>query len=148
MDLIESLNMVRRIENLPEINDRLDKAIIYAVYEYYRELFELEELEGEFSTGTDLDFEKLDKHLKDKEVIHQKFWCNQSPFYEPNSISSTPQHSWKYVSDIEVMRNGDDENNLFIFKAKYDEPSHPVAAQRAYLLKAVGESFKIEHAFF
>lgn len=148
MDIDDALGMIRRIENLPEIYNRIERAVCAVVHSYYQEMLELEKLDAEIMSSPGYDRSKLDLNLQQKSEIYNKYWCNSSSYYQPCSSSSSPEHLWDCLSEIEILQNGDDENSLYIFKAKSTDPDHGSVTQKAFVLKLVKGDIYIEHEFF
>lgn len=146
MDIIEAMNMMRRFESLPEIYLAADKAVIQTVHAYFAELYETEVRDKlAMESGNDYS-DYMSESIKEKTAIHKKYWSNPALFYVPCSISSDPRHDWKLLSNIEIFRNDDDDNQLFIFSAKYPY-STGTPSNRVYVLKAVDGALKFEHEF-
>ncbi|WP_435274324.1 hypothetical protein ACMAZF_13510 [Psychrobium sp. nBUS_13] len=148
MNINEALEWVKRIENLPDIYSAIEDAVIAVINSYYLELIEVEKLEAEIISKKEYEERSLDIHMATKRKIHSKYWSNSAGFYQPCSTSSHPDHVWEALSDIEVYQNGDDDNQLFIFRGKYKDPSHGVVTMRVYILKRFWNELKIEHEFY
>ncbi|WP_417526549.1 hypothetical protein [Marinomonas shanghaiensis] len=148
MDLEDAFNLINRIENLPQIYDEIEKAICSVVHSYFQELLEVEEQEAVIMGKENYERSELTPYLNKKSEIHNKYWSNSAKFYQPCSSSSSPEHIWECLSDIEVLQNGDDENNLYIFKAKSKNPDNGLLTNKAFLLKLEDDKLLIEHEFF
>jgi len=146
MDIIEAMNMMRRLESLPEIHSAADKAVIQTIHAYFSELYETEIHDKSVMESGNDDSEYLSRAIAEKTAIHKKYWCNPALFYVPCSISGEPRHDWSLINNIEIFRNDDDDNQLFIFSAKYPY-SWGGISNRVYVLKAVDGELKIEHSF-
>lgn len=148
MEIRDALNLINRIENLPEIYNKIEMAVCAVIHSYFDEMLEVEKKESVVMERGDYDSDELNLFLDQKKSIHDKYWSNQSIYYRPCSSSSEPRHVWAYLCDIEVLQNGDDENSLFIFKANYKKSESSTKIIKAFILKASGSSLKIEHEFF
>lgn len=147
MNIIEAMNMIRRLELLPEINDAEDQAVIRTLHSYFSEMYEIELCDkSAIENGADLS-DYGSKSIDEKTAIHEKYWSNNALFYVPCSVSGDPDHDWNLLSGIEIFRNGDDDNHLYIFSAKYTKPWEGVT-NLVYMLKDVDGVLKIEHYFF
>jgi hypothetical protein len=146
MNIIEAMNMIRRLKSLPDIYLAADKAVIHTVHDYFNEMYEIElRYKSALENGEDI-FSAMSISIDEKTVIHKKYWSNFALFYVPCSASSDPEHKWNLLSNIEIFRNEDDDNQLFIFSAKYPSPFGS-ATNRIYVLKAVDGVLKFEHKF-
>lgn len=146
MDLINAINMMRRLESLPEIYRAADKAVVQTVHAYFAELYETEVRDKFAMENGRHDSEYLNRSITEKIVIHKKYWSNPALFYIPCSISGDPDHDWSLLSSIEIFRNDDDDNHLFIFSAKYPYATGSLS-NRVYMLKMVDGALKFEHQF-
>lgn len=146
MDIIEAMNMVRRIENLSEIHQASDKAVIRTVHRYFYELHEIEKNDEAYFQSESHDKDYALTSIENRKVIHKRFWANHSVFYEPCSLSSMHWYDWDKVAQVEIQRNDDDENQLFLFIAKYNM-SDTAIMNRTYLLKQYDKALLIEHEF-
>ncbi len=148
MELSKALRLIDRIKNLPEIHDQIERAVLAVIYSYYEEILHVELEEANIMAHEDLGRHDLDKLISAKKIIHEKYWSNLASFYQPCSSSSQPDHIWSNFSDIKIFQNGDDENSLFLFTAKYTNSGVNTTSSRAYLLKLNEGKLKIEHTFF
>ncbi len=146
MNIIEAMNIMRRLNSLPEIYLSLDKAVIQTVHAYFAEMYEIELRDKSFIESGREDSGYLSKSVAEKVVIHERYWSNPAQFYVPCSISGDPRHNWELISDVEIFRNDDDENQLFIFAAKYPYPMGGLSS-RVYMLRLLNEQLKFEHKF-
>ncbi len=146
MDIIEAMNMVRRIENLSEICQASDKAVIRTVHEYFSELHAIEKNDEVYFQAESRDENYVPNSIANKIAIHKRYWANPSIFYEPCSLSSMPRYDWNKVTEVQIQRNDDDENQLFLFIAKYSM-SETALMNRTYLLKQYDQTLLIEHEF-
>ncbi|WP_041825600.1 hypothetical protein [Laribacter hongkongensis] len=146
MDIIESMNMMRRLESLPEIYDAEDQSIIRTLHSYFSEMYEIELRDKSAIESGEKSSDYLSKSISEKTVIHKKYWSNPALYYVPCSICGEPKHVWSLLTNIEIFRNGDDENHLFIFSAKHPN-SWGGVNNLVYLLKVVDGAIKIEHEF-
>ncbi|HHV48206.1 MAG TPA: hypothetical protein GXX56_04480 [Rhodocyclaceae bacterium] len=146
MDIIEAMNMMRRLESLPEIYDAEDKAVIRTLHSYFSEMYETE-LRDKSAMESGEDYSSYASgSIAEKVAIHERYWSNPALFYVPCSISGDPAHNWELLTGIEIFRNGDDDNRLFIFSAKYPY-SWGGISNRVYVLKVVDGVLKLEHQF-
>lgn len=146
MDIIEAMNMMRRLESLPEIYDAEDQAVIRTLHSYFAEMYEIE-LRDKSAIESGVDFsDYASTSIAEKTAIHERYWSNPALFYVPCSVSSAPEHDWKLLTGIEIFRNGDKDNRLFIFSAKYPY-SWGGISNRVYVLKVVDGVLKLEHKF-
>ena len=148
MEISDALKMIDRINHLPEIYDQLEKVALAVIHSYYNEILTAELEEAKTMNGDQYDNEDLGRLIEQKKLIHAKYWSNPAGFYQPCSSSSEPDHVWSNFSEIEILQNGDEENSLFIFKAKYTDQDFNLTTNRAYILRLNGTLMKIEHAFF
>lgn len=148
MDLKDALRLVERLENLPELHERIERAVCAVVHSYFQEMLEVEKLEAKIMEATDRDYDALDPLLEQKEEIHKKYWSNPSEFYLPCSASSHPEHLWDGLSNIEVLQNGDDDYPLFVFKADSKDPTHGLITKKAFILRLDDGHLRIEHELF
>lgn len=148
MEIRDALNLIHRIENLPEIYNKIEMAVCSVIHSYFDEMLEVEKKESAVMGREDYSSDEMNSFLDQKRSIHDKYWSNHSAYYQPCSSSSEPRHVWAYLCDIEVLQNGDDENSLFIFKANYKKPDSSTKIAKAFILKESGSSLKIEHEFF
>ncbi|WAJ38469.1 hypothetical protein OU800_04315 [Pseudomonas sp. GOM7] len=148
MEIRDALNLIHRIENLPEIYNKIEMAVYSVIHSYFDEMLEVEKKESAIMEREDYSFDELSSFLDQKRSIHDKYWSNPSEYYRPCSSSSEPRHVWAYLCDIEVLQNGDDENSLFIFKANYKKTGDSTKVVKAFILRVSGSSLKIEHEFF
>ncbi|WP_325892440.1 hypothetical protein [Grimontia sp. NTOU-MAR1] len=148
MDINDALNMIRRLENLPEIYDQIERAVCGVVHSYFQDMLEVERLEAEIMSSSDYNRDELEPHLEKKAEIHKKYWSNSSPFYQPCSSSSSPEHIWECLSDIEILQNGDDDCSLYIFKANLKDPDHGLVSKKAFILKLKEGHLYIGHELF
>jgi len=148
MDINDALNMIRRIENLPEFYDQTEQAVCAVVHSYFQEILAVEKLEAEIMSSPDYNRDDLDPHLEKKAEIRKKYWSNPPQFYHPCSSSSSPEHLWECISDIEVLQNGDDENSLYIFRANSKDPDHGLVTKKAFILKLKEDHLYTEHELF
>ncbi|WP_394233361.1 hypothetical protein [Pseudomonas anguilliseptica] len=148
MEIRDALNLIHRIENLPEIYNKIEMAVCSVIHSYFDEMLNIEKKESAIMEREDYRSDELSPFLDQKRSIHDKYWSNPSAYYRPCSSSSEPRHVWAYLCDIEVLQNGDDENSLFIFKANYKKPDSSTKIVKAFILKISGSSLKIEHEFF
>jgi len=148
MNINDAHEWIKRIENLPNTKSAIEDAVIGVINRYYSELIEIERLEAVIVSSEDFDYSVLDIHLKSKTLIHNNYWSNSAEFYQPCSASCHPEHVWEALSDIEIYQNGDDDNQLFIFRGKYTDPSHGLVTKRVYVLKRFDNELKIEHEFY
>jgi hypothetical protein len=146
MDIIEAINMMRRLESLPEIYSSTEKAVIKAIHAYYSELFEIEKADILYFESGEKEEGYSRKSIARKIEVHKRYWSNHALFYEPCSLSSDPKHDWSRVSEIEILRNDDDDNQLFLFTAKYKSTSG-TKLNLSYLLKTINGNLFIEHSF-
>lgn len=146
MNIIEAMNMMRRLESLPEIYREADKAVINTVHAYFSELYEIEIRDKSVIESGNDDSDYLSKSVAEKTAIHKKYWSNPALFYVPCSMSSDPQHDWNLISKVEIFRNDDDDNQLFIFSAKYPY-SWGGTSNRVYVLRVLDGELKFEHVF-
>lgn len=146
MNITDALNLMRRLESLPAIYEAADLAVIGTVKAYYAELFETElRDQARYAAGTD-DRAAMRQSIEDKRAVHSKYWSNPALFYQPCSTSSDPSHDWSRISDIQVFRNEDDDNRMFIFAARY-RMSERTQVNHVYVLRQVEDALKIEHSF-
>jgi len=148
MEISDALKMIDRINHLPEIYDQIEKAVLAVMYSYYNEILTVELDEAKVMNTDEYDEKDLSHLIEQKKQIHAKYWSNLAGFYQPCSSSSEPDHVWSNFSEMEILQNGDDENSLFIFKAKYTDQEFNLTTNRAYLLRLSGTLLKIEHTFF
>ncbi len=148
MEIRDALNLIHRIENLPEIYNKIELAVCAVIHSYFDEMLEVEEKESAVMEREDYNSDELNLFIDQKRSVHDKYWSSQSIYYRPCSSSSEPKHVWAYLCDIEVLQNGDDENSLFIFKANYKKSETSTKIIKAFILKISGSSLKIEHEFF
>ena len=148
MNINEALDWVKRIENLPDIYSAIEDAVIAVVHSYYSELIEVEKLEAAIISRNDYEDQQLIGHMEKKKEIHERYWSNLAAFYQPCSSSSHPNYIWEALSDIEVYQNGDDDNQLFIFRGKYKDTNQGVVTLRVYVLKQTNNELKIEREFY
>lgn len=146
MDIIEAVNMMRRLQSLPEIYLAADKAVFQTVHAYFSELYQTEVRDKSVMESGEDYSEYCSRSIAEKTVIHRKYWSNPALFYVPCSISGDPRHDWSLLSNIEIFRNDDDDNRLFIFSAKYPFPSGGLS-NRVYMLRVVDGVLKFEHKF-
>lgn len=92
MNIIEAMNMMRRLESLPEIYRETDKAVINTVHAYFSELYEIEIRDKSVIESGNNDSDYLSKSVAERTAIHKKYWSNPALFYVPCSMSSDPQH--------------------------------------------------------
>ncbi|PTT92297.1 hypothetical protein DBR42_02235 [Pelomonas sp. HMWF004] len=140
------MNMMQRLQSLPEIHLAADKAVVQTVHAYFAELYETEVRDKSVMESGEDHSEYLSQSIAEKTVIHRKYWSNPALFYVPCSISGAPRHNWSLLSNIEIFRNDDDDNRLFIFSAKYPFPSGGLS-NRVYMLRVVDGALKFEHEF-
>ena len=146
MEIIEAMNMVRRLESLPEIYDAEDRAVIRALHSYFTEMYAIE-LRDKSAIESGVDFsDYASTSIAEKTAIHERYWSNSALFYVPCSVSGDPEHNWNLLTGIEIFRNGDDDNRLFIFSAKYPY-SWGGIGNRVYVLRGVDGVLKLEHQF-
>ncbi|MDH0097251.1 hypothetical protein L1F06_016085 [Ectopseudomonas hydrolytica] len=148
MEIRDALNLIHRIENLPEIYNKIEMAVCSVIHSYFDEMLEVEKKESAVMGRENYSSDELNSFLDQKRSIYDKYWSNHSAYYQPCSSSSEPRHVWAHLCDIEVLQNGDDENPLFIFKANYKKPDSSTKIAKAFILKESGSSLKIEHEFF
>lgn len=148
MEISDALRLIDRIQNLPEIYGRIERAVFSVIHSYYGEILHVELEEAKIMESDDFKHNELDKFVEAKKLIHSKYWSNLAVFYQPCSSSSQPDHVWSNLSGIEILQNGDNDNSLFIFKAKYTNSETKLVTDRAYLLKLTDGELKIEHTFF
>ena len=148
MEISDALKIIDRINHLPEIYEQIEKAVLAVMYSYYNEILTVELDEAKIMNGDEYGNEDLNPLIGQKKLIHAKYWSNLAGFYQPCSSSSEPEHVWSNLSEIEILQNGDDDNPLFIFKAKYTDQDFNLTTNRAYLLRLSGTLLKIEHTFF
>ena len=148
MEVSEALSLIDRLKNLPDLYDRIEAAVCGLVHRYYDELFEVEKLEAEIIDSVGFDNDRLPALLNRKSEIHEKYWSNKSPYYQPCSAGNTPGHVWDSLANIEVLQNGDDENSLYIFKARKLCPDGSQGTSVAFILKLVEDQLFIDHEFF
>ncbi|MFC3153478.1 hypothetical protein ACFOEK_20730 [Litoribrevibacter euphylliae] len=148
MEISDALKLIDRINNLPEIYDQIERAVIATMHSYYSEILNIEMEEAKIMEGEDYNHDELAPLIENKKSIHEKYWSNPAGFYQPCSSSSSPDHIWNNLSSIEILQNGDDELPLFLFKANYTDQDINLTTNRAYLLKLRGTQLKIEHTFF
>ena len=146
MDIIEAINMMRRLESLPEIYSFTEKAVIKTLHAYYAEVFEIEKADTLYFESEEKEEGYSTKAIERKIEVHKRYWSNHALFYEPCSVSSEPRHDWSRISEIEILRNDDDDNQLFMFTAKYKSTSG-TKLNLAYLLKNINGDIFIEHSF-
>ena len=147
MDIIEATNMMRRLECLPDIHKAEDVAIIRTLHAYFNELYAIE-LQDKAYADKGVEDEAYEQQSLDKKTeVHEKYWSNQSEFYQPCTIMNQPRHNWDHISHISILRNNDEENELFIFTAKYRESKGKSASNIGYLLAFVDDQLMIEHKF-
>ena len=114
MEIREALSLIDRLQNLPDLYDRIEVAVCGLVHRYYDELYEVEKIEAEIIDAVGFRDERLSALLNKKVEIHEKYWSNKSPFYKPCSAGNSPEHVWDTLADIEILQNGDDDNSLYI----------------------------------
>ena len=148
MEISEALSLIDRLQNLPDLYDRVEAAVCGVVHRYYDELFEVEKIEAEIIDSVGFDDERLPVLLKKKSAIHEKYWSNKSSYYKPCSAGNTPDHVWNSLAAIEILQNGDDENSLYIFKAKKLRGDGSLGVSVSFILKLVDNQLFIEHEFF
>jgi hypothetical protein len=148
MEVSEALSLISRLKNLPDLYDRIEVAVCGLIHRYYDELFELEKSEAEIIDSVGFDDDRLPALLSRKSEIHEKYWSNKSIFYKPCSAGNTPDHVWDSLTNIEVLQNGDDDNSLYIFKARKLRPDGSLGTSVAFILKLVEDQLFIEHQFF
>jgi len=146
MDIIEAMNMMRRFENLPEINLASDRAVIKTLNSYFSELHETEKDDEAYFQADSRSEEYKQNSIAKKIEIHKRYWSNHSTFYEPCSLSSMARYDWEKITDVLIQRNDDDDDQLFLFIAKYNM-TDTTKMDRTYLLKKFDGKLLIEHAF-
>lgn len=146
MNIIDAMNMVRRLESLPEIYLAADKAVIQTVHAYFAEMYETELRDKAFFESGENVLDYMSISIDEKIVIHKKYWSNSALFYVPCSTSSDPAHNWNLLTNVEIFRNDNDDNQLFIFSAKYPFPSG-TASNRVYVLRLINGVLMFEHKF-
>jgi hypothetical protein len=148
MEVSEALKLIDRLNNLPEIYDRVETAVCGIVHRYYSEMYAVEVAEAEIINKTGFGAEKLSSLLDKKRDIHKKYWSNQSSFYTPCSAGSDPERIWETLTNIEVLQNGDAENSLYIFSAKQLSEDGSLGVSVAFQIKLIDGELFIEHEFF
>lgn len=146
MDAIESINLIRRLQSLPEINSAIEKSIVRFMHSYLNEMYEIEKDDIEYYKNKNRDPKYSDVSISRKIEVHKKYWSNHGVFYMPCSIGSEPDHDWEKISDISIQKNDDDDNNLFLFISRYQRSSSR-KINFTYLLKRNNGNFSIEHRF-
>lgn len=86
MNIIEAMNMMRRLESLPEIYRETDKAVINTVHAYFSELYEIEIRDKSVIESGNNDSDYLSKSVAERTAIHKKYWSNPALFYVPCSM--------------------------------------------------------------
>ena len=149
MDIEQAINLINRLNNLDHIYDEKQKMITAFMHEYFSEMLKIEKLEADIYTHNEgkvrEDRKSTLAYIKDKELIHNKYWSNFSPYYTPCSSSSEPEHNWEKISEIEIMETGDDDNPQFLFICNYQDAT---LVRKAFLIKIANSRLSIEHEFF
>lgn len=86
--------------------------------------------------------------LDAKQNVHREYWCNLSPYYDPNSIGSEADHDWRQVKNTMVLRTGDDDEPRFLLVFSYHLESGGIQVARALAMREVNGHLKIEHEYF
>ena len=147
MDIIETTNMQRRLECLPDIHKAEDVAVIKTMHAYFSEMYAIE-LDDKAYCETKTEDEAYEEaSIKRKMEVHEKYWSNMSEFYFPCAVMDQPSHNWECVNHIVILRNNDEENELFLFTAKYREQKGKPAPHIAYLLMFTDDQLMIEEKF-
>ena len=72
MDINDVLSITRRLENLPEIYDQIERAVYAVVHSYFQDMLNVEKLEAEIMSSPDRDSDELDSHIERMVEIHKK----------------------------------------------------------------------------
>ena len=151
MKIKDVLNIFDRLVELPQMNSDLENAIVCLMKLYFSEMQEIEleydRIRKELGLYSDEASAEMKKLIEKKLKLHKKFWSNQERYYQPLSLG-TCNYTWSGFQEIEVLQNGDDNNQLFLFKAKYIDKKNGNNENIAYLLKLTKSSLSIEHCFF
>lgn len=147
MDIIEATNMQRRLECLPDIHKAEDIAVIETMHAYFSGLYAIELDDKAYCAAKTEDETYEEASIQRKMEVHGKYWSNMSEFYFPCAVLDQPNHNWECISHIVILRNNDEDNELFLFTAKYKEPKGKAASQVAYLLMFTDDQLMIEEKF-
>ncbi len=147
MDIIETTNMARRLECLPDIHKAEDIAVIRTLHAYFNEMHAIDRDDKVYLDKGIVDEAYEQESLSRKMEVHEKYWSNPSEFYLPCDIAAPMHHNWECLSHITILRNNDETNELFVFTAQYREKKGRAAFGIGYLLKFTDDQLMIEHAF-
>lgn len=150
MKLTDMFNMMQRLRAGPVELSAEDQGIVGLMEKYFSEMYEIEK-EDEGKAGrresSEAMLKRLDASIKRQKEVHARYWCNNSPFYEPSSTTTDPDHDWKRVTSIKVLRNGDDNGPLFLFVFGYMDTNIKESRLHCYGIRVVGGEPKIEHLY-
>lgn len=150
MKLTDMFNMMQRLRAAPVRLSAEDQAIVGFMESYFAEMYAIEkEEEGKVGRreSSETMLKRLDASIERQKNVHVRYWCNNAPFYQPSSTTSDPDHDWKRVTSIKVLRNGDDNAPLFLFVFGYLDTNINEPRLHCYAIRAVEGKPKIEHRY-
>lgn len=140
----EVIDFVDGINSIPAQAQNIEDMIIHFMKTYFHEKFEVEKKVIEYYKKHE---EFPDDGFEWQKSVHRDYWSNQSKFYTPSSQGTEAHFDWDRVSDITVMKTGDDYNPQFLFKYKYAS-GYGWTEENCFMIKQVGDKIGIEHFFF
>lgn len=150
MKLTDMFNMMQRLRAAPIRLSAEDQTVVSFMEKYFAEMYEIEK-EDEGKAGrresSEVMLKRLEASIERQKQVHTKYWCNHSPFYEPSSTTTDPDHDWKRVTSIKVLRNGDDNGPLFLFVFGYMDKNINEPRLHCYGIRAVDGKPMIEHRY-
>lgn len=150
MKLTDMFNFMQRVQAAPLRLSAEDQSVVDVMQGYFSEMYEIEKEEegkGGRRESNEKIMQRLEASIARQKPIHARYWCNNSPFYEPMSTTTDPDHDWKRVTNLKVLRTGDDNEPRYLFVFAYMDININEPRLHCYGLRVVGGKPMIEHRY-